>query len=127
MDEEAKAPPEPEREIEQRGHGSTVFRPEFSNQIQQAPTLIGKFRALLGQDAGVLSTEGLHNILENFPPGWARRRALQLLIRGNRISDSALALEFCRELSGRHNQNWIRHEIEAKWNLKVPATQCGEN
>lgn len=88
------------------------------DRVGEASTLFEKFRLLGDPNLEVVDREFLHWVIKEISPGWAQRRAIQLLIRNNRIADPDDALELCKRISGKHNQRWLLHEIQRKWELE---------
>ncbi len=92
--------------------------PGPADRLEKASSLIARFRVLSTLEGRISNERDLRRIIEAFPPGWAQRRALLQLIRENQISEAEMALDVFREVSGRHNQRWLLHEIAARWEIE---------
>jgi len=119
----AGAPPQPKpspREPDRAGRAV-----EIADQIRNSPPLALQFR-LLRQHLGDLreaSPDQLRALIESFPSGWARRRALASLLR-HRIPDSLHRAVFLIEsLETDLSRRWCVATLLTCWNLS-PAERA---
>ncbi len=96
-------PPAPPAERDQTsGDGALAGR------LAAAPALTSRFRLLrrhLGE-AKTMPTAGLRSMLEDFPDGWARRRALLELLRGGVPASFRDALGLVEALAADRDRLW---------------------
>lgn len=87
--------------------------------IREAPTTMRRLRLLERQlpRARALDTDGLAQLIEAFPPGWARRRALAALLREG-IPDNVIhAVSLIDRLETRTARRWCIGTILDGWDL----------
>ncbi|MFL6264244.1 MAG: hypothetical protein ACJ76Y_31545 [Thermoanaerobaculia bacterium] len=80
----------------------------LAGKLAEAPSLTGRFQALRRhlQEARGLSGEELHPVLEAFPDGWARRRALLELLRSGTPAALQDALGLVEALGSERDRAW---------------------
>ncbi|HET9213026.1 MAG TPA: hypothetical protein VFR03_21645, partial [Thermoanaerobaculia bacterium] len=101
---EPPPPPKPRPEpIVARGTDGVL-----AGKLAEAPSLSGRFQALRRhlKEAQGLSGEELRPVLEAFPDGWARRRALLELLRSGAPAGLQDALGLVEALGGERDRAW---------------------
>jgi hypothetical protein len=80
----------------------------LAGKLAEAPSLTGRFHALRRhlQEAQGLSREELQPVLEAFPDGWARRRALLELLRSGAPAALQDALGLVEALGSERDRAW---------------------
>jgi hypothetical protein len=115
----AEAPLEPELPPRETVRVEKVA--EIVGQVRNSPRLMLRFR-LLRRHLDVLreaSPRQLQSLIESFPSGWARRRALALLLR-QRIPDSLhQAIFLVESLEAVASRRWCVATLLAYWDLSL--------
>ncbi|MFL6234992.1 MAG: hypothetical protein ACJ76N_17795 [Thermoanaerobaculia bacterium] len=80
----------------------------LAGKLAEVPSLTGRFQALRRhlKEAQGLSREELHPVLEAFPDGWARRRALLELLRSGTPAALQDALGLVEALGSERDRAW---------------------
>ncbi|HEY4562611.1 MAG TPA: hypothetical protein VIJ36_06510, partial [Thermoanaerobaculia bacterium] len=80
----------------------------LAGKLADAPSLTGRFHALRRhlQEARGLSREELQPVLEAFPDGWARRRALLEILRSGAPAELQDALDLVETLGSERDRAW---------------------
>jgi hypothetical protein len=91
----------------------------LAGRIDQEPRLVRKFRLLRlhVDEARGLNARQLRDLLELFPPGWGRRRALDTLLE-HRIPDSLnKAIFLIEQLDSNIERRWCVSTLLHEWQL----------
>jgi len=80
----------------------------LAGRLAETPSLLGRFRLLRRheEDAGKLSIVDLRALLDGFPDGWARRRALLDLLRAGTPDGLRDALSLVESLASERDRLW---------------------
>src|SRR3982751_2058598 len=101
--EEPPSPPRPKPEpVARKADGA------LAGKLAEAPSLTSRFQVLRRhlQEAGGISAEELYLVLENFPDGWARRRALLEILRSGSPAGLQDALDLVATLGSERDRAW---------------------
>lgn len=80
----------------------------FIAELDEAPTLLARFRVLHehGEEIKKMPASALRPLLEGFPDGWARRRALGEILRAGAPADLSEALPLLEALGAQRDRVW---------------------
>jgi hypothetical protein len=94
----------------------------LAERLGSAPTATARFRALRdGLDqAGRLAAGGLRPVLESFPDGWQRRRALRQLLEAGEPESFGDALALIESLKGESDRAWCLGTLAGRRPLSEP-------
>jgi hypothetical protein len=81
---------------------------DLAGRLAEAPSLTGRFQVLRRhlKEARGLSAEELYLVLEDFPDGWVRRRALLEILRSGAPAALADALALIELLGSERDRSW---------------------
>jgi len=98
---EPPAPPKPEPVTRKADSG-------LAGKLAEAPSLTGRFQVLRRHLEGArgISAEELYLVLEDFPDGWARRRALLEILRSGAPAELQDALDLVETLGSERDRAW---------------------
>jgi len=105
---EAPPPPKPQPAPAPAPPVQTVPDSGLADRLAAIPSLTLRFRVFRGQlnEARGMSTAGLRSIVEGFPDGWARRRALLELLRAGIPGALPDALSLVEALASERDRLW---------------------
>ncbi|HEX6900643.1 MAG TPA: hypothetical protein VF789_13040 [Thermoanaerobaculia bacterium] len=110
---EAPAPPPqpkpaPVAAAEPRPEPVRQASPGFTAELDEAPTLLARFRILHEhrEEIRKMPSSALRPLLEGFPDGWARRRALGEILRAGAPADLSEAPPLLEALGAQRDRVW---------------------
>jgi hypothetical protein len=107
--EEPPPPPAPQRRERKRKPERRKERPtELQEKLPRTESLSARFRVLRKRigEAKAMDAAALRGLLELFPDGWARRRALQALLREGIPADVKTGIALISTLENDLDQRW---------------------
>lgn len=81
---------------------------DLTTELEAAPSLVVRFRVLHEHADGLKKASGasLRSLVERFPDGWARRRALAEILRAGAPADFSEALSLVETLGSERDRLW---------------------